>query len=136
MICIERAITMKNDTANISDPVVLYKGDKNVQIQFELINSPFKYRAGMDAIYGQLIIKRPSAEPIFSEVTQLSKGKVLFNISGDMIDEELELGEYSFQVRLFNEDRTSRVTLPIIEAGIIIKEPICEEEYGGDTDAL
>ena len=45
-----------------------------------------------------------------------------------MIDELSELGSYTFQIRLYNEDQTSRGTLPPVENGIIIVEPLCEEE--------
>ena len=45
-----------------------------------------------------------------------------------MIDDLNEIGEYDFQIRLLNADQTSRGTLPPVYAGIVIKEPVCEEE--------
>ena len=45
-----------------------------------------------------------------------------------MIDDLTELGNYDFQIRLINSDKTSRGTLPPVFAGIIIKAPVCEEE--------
>ena len=142
MIYIERTIEISNNEAKIYDnenkayhngarveqPVVLYKGDKNIEIQFAIKNNPFKYKAGMDVTYGQLVIKRQSAAPIFSDVAKVSNSKILFTVTGDMIDEFSELGNYDFQIRLINEDKTSRGTLPPVTAGIIIKAPMCEEE--------
>ena len=142
MIYIERTIEISNNEAKIYDnenkayhngsrleqPIVLYKGDKNIEIQFAIKNNPFKYKAGMDVTYGQLVIKRQSANPIFSDVAKVSNSKILFTVTGDMIDEFSELGNYDFQIRLINEDKTSRGTLPPVTAGIIIKAPMCEEE--------
>lgn len=127
MIYIERNIEIKNNAATIEEPIILYKGDKNVEVNFIIENSPYKHRAGIETTYGQLVIKRPSSAPIFSDVAKVSNGKVLFIVSGDMIDELEELGSYDFQIRLINAEMTSRATLPPVTGGIVIKEPICEE---------
>ena len=127
MIYIERKISINNNAATIEEPIILYKGDKNVEVNFIIENSPYKHRAGIETTYGQLVIKRPNSAPIFSDVAKVSNGKVLFIVSGDMIDELEELGSYDFQIRLINADMTSRATLPPVTGGIVIKEPICEE---------
>lgn len=127
MIYIERKIIIKNNEATIEEPVVLYKGDRNIELQFTIENNPFKYKPGMDVTYGQLIIKRPSTTPIFSEPAKMSSSRVLFTVTGDMIDELVELGDYNFQIRLLNTDQTSRGSLPPVTAGITIKEPLYEE---------
>lgn len=137
MIYIERTITISNtidkktkinnQSAAIDNPVILYKGDKNVEVNFIIENNPYKHRAGLETTYGQLVIKRPNSAPIFSDIAKVSSGKVLFVITGDMIDELTELGNYDFQIRLINADKTSRATLPPVSSGIVIKEPICDE---------
>ena len=127
MIYIERTINIEDNSAYIEEPVVLYKGDSNIEVQFIINNNPFKYKAGIDLTYGQLVIKRPTTDPIFSEVAKLSSSKVLFVITGEMIDELIEIGNYDFQIRLLNSDLSSRATLPPVSAGFLIKEPICEE---------
>jgi hypothetical protein len=127
LIYIERTITINESSAFIEAPIVLYKGDRNIEIQFSIKNSPFKHKAGIDLTYGQLVIKRPKTNPIFSEVAKISSGKVLFTITDDMIDEFTELGDYDFQIRLLNSDLSSRATLPPVSAGIRVIEPLCEE---------
>ena len=127
MIYIERTIKVKKGEASIDEPVCLYKGDKNIEIRFLIENNPFKYKNDLTINYGQLIIKRENAPDIFSEPTKISGGRVIFVITGDMINELNELGNYTFQIRILNEDLTSRGTLPPVFAGITIKEPLCEE---------
>lgn len=127
MIYIERKITINKNEATIEEPIVLYRGDKNIEIQFIIENNPFKYKAGTAITYGQLVIIRPNAAAIIPEPAKLSNGKVLFTIEDGMIDDNIELGAYDFQIRMINADQTSRGTLPPVTGGIIIKEPICEE---------
>ena len=127
MIYLERTITVHNTEASIDQIIYLYKGDSNIEVRFAIENNPFKNKDIRQSNYGQLIIKRKDpAQNIFSEVTKLNGGKVIFVITGDMIDELSEVGSYTFQIRLFNQDMTSRGTLPPIEAGIVIAEPLCE----------
>ena len=133
MIYIDRTITIKRNEAKIKEPIVLYKGDMNIELQFTIENNPFKYKAGMDVTYGQLVIKRPEAAPIFSEPAKLSSSRVLFIVTGDMIDELEEIGDYDFQIQLLNADMTSRGSLPPVEAGIVIREPLCEKAAASRT---
>ena len=127
MIYIERTIKIKKGEASIDEPVCLYKGDKNIEIRFLIEDNPFKYKNDLTINYGQLIIKRENAPDIFSEPTKIIGGRVIFLITGVMIDELDELGNYTFQIRILNEDLSSRGTLPPVFAGISIKEPLCEE---------
>lgn len=131
MIYIDRTIIILNNQATIEQPIVLYKGDKNVQLLFTLKDNPLKYKS-MENAYGQLIIKR-KASPIFSEVARLSSNKVTFVVTEEMIDELNEVGEYEFQIRLFSQDKTSRATLPPVANGIVIREPILEEEVPNEV---
>ena len=138
MIFTNRTITVKRGVSSINEPIILYRGDKEVEIRFALKEkAPFIFNKEADsniienseAAYGQLIIKAPNNLPaIFSEVTPTSEGKIFFKITGEMIDEITEVGNYSFQIRLFNESMNSRVTLPEVNGGIEIREPIASED--------
>ena len=138
MIFTNRTITVKRGVSSINEPIILYRGDKEVEIRFALKEkAPFIFNKEADsniievseAAYGQLVIKTPNDLPaIFSEVTPTSEGKIVFKITGEMIDEITEVGNYSFQIRLFNESMNSRVTLPEVNGGIEIREPIASED--------
>lgn len=129
MIYVERTITVSNDRSSIEKPILLYKGDKNVEVQFTIKSNPFKYANESETAYGQLIIKRPEASPIVSDIFKYEANRVVFLITGEMIDELVELGSYTLQVRLYDMNKTSRITLPPIHGGIIIEQPIYEEDY-------
>ena len=138
MIFTNRTITVKRGVSSINEPIILYRGDKEVEIRFALKEkAPFIFNKEADsniienseAAYGQLVIKTPNDLPaIFSEIAPTSEGKIIFKITGEMIDEITEVGNYSFQIRLFNESMNSRVTLPEVNGGIEIREPIASED--------
>lgn len=138
MIFTERTISVQKGTSSINDTIVLYRGDKNVEVRFTLNEgSPFKFGSGAspniiektEAAYGQLVIKTPNDLPaIFSEVAPTNEGKIIFTITGDMIDEVAEVGNYTFQIRLFDENMNSRATLPEVVDGIEIRDPIATED--------
>ena len=138
MIFTDRTVIIQKGIGSINDPIILYRGDKEVEIRFTLNEgSPFKFGSGTssniiektEAAYGQLVIKTPKNLPaIFSERTPTNEGKIVFKITGEMIDEIDEVGNYSFQIRLFDENKNSRVTLPEVNDGIEIREPIASED--------
>ena len=137
MIFTDRTIIVRKGTSSINDTIVLDRGDKNVEVRFTLNEgSPFKFGSGAspniikktEAAYGQLIIETPNDLPaIFSEVAPTNNGKIVFTITAEMIDEITEVGNYTFQIRLLDESRNSRATLPEVVNGIEIREPIAIE---------
>ena len=137
MIFTERTITIRNDSSSINAPVILYRGDKNVEVRFTLVESPYKYSnrdsiniiESTDASYAQLVIKTPNGrDPIFGDITAVGQSNVIFMIGYDMIDEIEEVGMYDFQIRLFDANQTSMATIPEVTGGFIIKEPIAKED--------
>ena len=137
MIFTESTIKISNNVSKMDSTIVLYRGDKNVEIRFTILQSPFKYSntvatnviESTNASYGQLVIKTPNDKPpIFSEVSATKEGTILFTITKEMIDEIEEVGVYTFQIRLMDENKQSRVTIPPVENGIEIKEPIAIED--------
>ena len=133
MIFTERTIKVNNDISTISNPIILYRGDYNVEVRFTILDCPYKYSENnstnvietVDAYYCQLVIKVPNDRPpIFSDIVETKEGCVIFTFSGEMIDESIEVGDYTFQIRLFDANQKSRATIPPVENGIKIREPI------------
>lgn len=136
MIYTASKVTIKNYQATIDKTIILYRGDRNVEIQFEILESVYRqYRVegtnvilNLNASYGQLVVQKPDYTHILSDIVPTQDGKVIFTIPGELIDESVEVGQYTFQIRLYNDDKTSRVTLPPVVGGIDIVEPIASED--------
>ena len=82
----------------------------------------------LNASFAQMVIEKPDGTYIIGAITPTDDGKVIFVIPPELIDEEAEVGKFAFQIRLYNEDKTSRVTLPPVIGGIDVVEPIASEE--------
>ena len=72
------------------------------------------------------------AEQVLAECIKLCRlynnGYVTFIITGEMIDETPEVGSYTFQIRLLDDEQYSRITIPEVVGGIEIREPIVIED--------
>ena len=136
MIFTERKITVTNDTAKIDRPLILYRGDKNIELKITIAESQFKFRNNeasnvietTDASYAQLIINTPYESPIFSDVAATKNGAVIFVITEGMVDEIKEIGSYDIQIRLLDDNKQSRATIPPVSNAIEIKAPIAMED--------
>lgn len=135
MIYTERVVTIKNFNASIDNVIILYRGDKNVELRFKIIDSKFKFAStkgnvidNTQAAYGQLAVITPLGLNIISDITECIDGMVTFVMTPDMMDELVETGKYTFQIRLFNDDQSSRITLPPVYDGIEVKQPLIYEE--------
>ena len=123
MLSTERLITVRKGTSKINAPIVLYRGDKNIEVKFQINNNPFMADSAVK--YGQLIIKLPEAGiVIFSTINKFDEEVVSFILPEDMMDEIVEVGLYTIQLRFYNEDKTSVATLPEIAQALDIREPI------------
>lgn len=138
MIYTDRTITVQNGTSRIDSSIILYRGDREVEITFAILQQSFKFAKSdnlittTNASYGQLIIDRPDENYIFSDITECEEGKIKFTITQAMIDELVEVGFYTIQIRLYDEPMNSRITIPPIENVIEVREPIASE----DTEVL
>ena len=79
-------------------------------------------------MYAQLIILRPHAVSLFTEPSLVEGDNVIFLITADMIDEIIETGSYTIQVRLFDDNMNARITLPPCEDVLCIADPIIVDE--------
>ena len=157
MIHTNRTVAVGDQESKIDSPIILYRGDREVEVEFTINGSKFTFTNGgnviksTNATHGQLVINTPTGENMFSEVTECHDGKVVFIITKEMIDELTEVGLYDFQIRLFDDSQSSRVTIPPVLQGIDIRNPIAAEDElnlvdfgrvnlaklgGGETESL
>ena len=145
MIFTERTITVVNDSATINKPLILYRGDKNIELKITIAESQFKFRNNdasnvietTDASYAQLVINTPYGLPIFSDVAATKNGAVIFVITEAMIDEIREVGAYEIQIRLLDDNKQSRASIPPVSNAIEIREPMAIEDGSAvDSNAV
>ena len=140
MIYTERVITVRKGESAIDEPIVVYRGDYELEIRFTITNSKLKYSNAQNLIevekasYGQLAILTPYGGNIFSSISKCLDGTVTFILTRDMLNQIEEVGLYSFQIRLFDINKESRVSIPPIEFGIEVREPIASEDHDNSVN--
>ena len=140
MIYTERVITVRKGESAIDEPIVVYRGDYELEIRFTITNSKLKYSNAQNLIevekasYGQLAVLTPYGGNIFSNISKCSDGTVTFVLSKEMLNQIEEVGLYSFQIRLFDINKESRVSIPPIEYGIEVREPIASEDHDNSVN--
>lgn len=145
MISRDCIITVNGNKATIDGDIYLYKYDKNIQLSFSIINSKYMYDnddsnnliKSMQAAYAQVKFKKNDSTDIEIEfpIQATNKGAVLLTITGELIDEDVELGDYTIQIRLLDANKNSVVTLPPVESCIHILAPLFEK-LGADTNEV
>ena len=84
-----------NGTASSNNKVVLYRGDREVEIQMTITGNPFIFQ---DSVFAQLIIRRDNAAPVITGISPLKDNKVILTITEQNIDEISEVGSYAYQI--------------------------------------
>ena len=140
MIFTDRTITVRKGESRIDEPIVVYRGDYELEVRFTILNSKFRFMSGTNLIesekasYGQLAILTPYGGNIFSDVVRCSDGSVTFVLTAEMLNQIEEVGLYSFQIRLMDYTKESRVSIPPIEYGIEVREPIASEDHDNSVN--
>ena len=87
MIFTNRKITISGDKASMDKQIVLYRGDREVEVQFEIVYEAIKYRTtnaieSINASFGQLVIQNKSAEiPTVTNVSPTNEGVIIFKFT-------------------------------------------------------
>ena len=140
MIFTDRTITVRKGESRIDEPIVVYRGDYELEVRFTILNSRFKFMSGTNMIesekasYGQLAILTPYGGNIFSDIVRCNDGSVTFVLTAEMLNQIEEVGLYSFQIRLMDCNKESRVSIPPIEFGIEVREPIASEDHDNSVN--
>lgn len=140
MIFTDRTITVRKGESRIDEPIVVYRGDYELEVRFTILNSRFKFMSGTNMIesekasYGQLAILTPYGGNIFSDIVRCNDGSVTFVLTAEMLNQIEEVGLYSFQIRLMDYNKESRVSIPPIEYGIEVREPIASEDHDNSVN--
>jgi hypothetical protein len=104
------------------------------------MESKFRFKSGVNLVdsekasHGQLAILAPYGGNVFSEIVKCEDGTVTFTLTKEMIDQLEEVGLYSFQIRLFDYYRESRVSIPPVEFGIEVREPVASEDHDNSVN--
>ena len=123
----EHIITVTKTGAKINTPMILYRGDKNIEVKILVRNNPFTCNTPNS--FAQLIIYNTETYiPTFSDITPYIDNTASFIFEENMLDDLQELGVYKIQLRIYDHDKQSVATLPEIAQALEVRESIGIEE--------
>ena len=136
MIVRDCTILLKSDSATLSETLVLYKGDQNIEYTFTLKDNAYKFSNGTDgnivtqleASYAQILWYKNAEIRITFPIQATNDGKVVLKITKELIDEDNEIGDYDFQIRLYDSNKEAILTLPPLLKAVHIKAPLFEKD--------
>lgn len=117
---IKRKIKMNidNDEATFDGKVVLYKNDGDVSLLVEMVNLDYSFgnKKGLRSSYINAVILKPNGETVLLENLKImNENTVVMNIDNEMINEDMEVGKYLVQFRIYDSPKKeNRVSLPIV----------------------
>lgn len=146
MIYTTREININGSTATIDEDIYLFKQDSNIELKFIINDTRFTFQTvessnvveSSNASYFRVKLLNPYGKTINFPIQEVTDNYIVLLIKGELIDEDTEVGDYTIQIRLYDKDKNSKLTLPAIANCIHIQQPIFSEveESTVDTAAI
>lgn len=117
MITKNVTLTVKDDKATLSDKIVLYQGDKGIEVYFTLVGFNYKFKTSdLSGVYVDAKLKKPSGVVVSMQNMSISgTNKIKFIIDSTMTDESAEVGVHTLQMCLYDDSsKSNHVTIPPI----------------------
>ena len=117
MITKNVTLTVKDDKATLNDKIILYQGDKCVEIYFTLVGFNYRFNAdNLTGVYADAKLMKPSGEVVsVNNMSVSGTNKIKFTVDSTMTDESGEVGTHTLQICLYDDSRkVNHVTIPPI----------------------
>lgn len=142
MIYTTREININGSDATIDEDIYLFKQDSNIELKFILNNTKFTFQTtestnvveSSNASYFRVKLLNPNKKAINFPIQEVTDNFIVLLITEELIDEDTEVGDYTIQIRLYDKDKNSKLTLPAITNCIHIRQPIFDEVEEGTVD--
>lgn len=127
-------IVVNKDKATLSQDLYIYRNNKNITIKFAIVNNIWTFsRSDSDSIldivdpsfFTLRWMKNNEIKKVF-ENQPVKDGKANFTIENELTDEDVEMGDYDFQITLMDENKESVLSIPPVMGQLHIKSHIFE----------
>lgn len=130
MIKYDYEITVNGNTAKLNKDIYLFRGNKNVHYYFAVKNASFNFKGSTDliektnAINAAVTVIKPNNVEVASAIAKVENGKIHLKVTEDLIDEEVEVGDFDLVFDLF-DDVDGAVTIPKVAGQFHVLERPC-----------
>lgn len=130
MIKYDYEITVNGNQAKLNKDIYLFRGNKNVHYYFAVKNASFNFKGSTDliektnAINAAVTVIKPNNVEVASAIAKVENGKIHLKVTEDLIDEEVEVGDFDLVFDLF-DDTDGAVTIPKVIGQFHVLERPC-----------
>lgn len=130
MIKYDYTVTVTGNTAKLDKDIYLFRGNKNVHYYFAVKNASFNFKGSTDliektnAINAAVTVIKPNNVEVASAIAKVENGKIHLKVTEDLIDEEVEVGDFDLVFDLF-DDVDGAVTIPKVAGQFHVLERPC-----------
>lgn len=135
MIKYNYEVSVNENRAKLNKDIFLFRGNRNIHYYFSIKGARFAFEKEGDlienanAIYAAVTVIKPNGVEVANAIAPVEDGLIHLKVTEDLIDEEVEVGDFDLVFDLF-DDNEGAVTIPKIKGQFHVQERPCTTSIG------
>lgn len=135
MIKYNYEVSVNENRAKLNKDIFLFRGNRNIHYYFSIKGARFAFEKEGDlienanAIYAAVTVIKPNGVEVANAIAPVENGLIHLKVTEDLIDEEVEIGDFDLVFDLF-DDSDGAVTIPKIKGQFHVQERPCTTSIG------
>jgi hypothetical protein bacD2_02385 len=128
-------VSVNENRAKLNKDIFLFRGNRNIHYYFSIKGARFAFEKEGDlienanAIYAAVTVIKPNGVEVANAIAPVENGLIHLKVTEDLIDEEVEIGDFDLVFDLF-DDSDGAVTIPKIKGQFHVQERPCTTSIG------
>ena len=136
MIKYNYEVSVNENRAKLNKDIFLFRGNRNIHYYFSIKGARFTFSKekedlleSSNAIYAAVTVVKPNGVEVANAIAPVEDGLIHLKVTEDLIDEEVEIGDFDLVFDLF-DDSDGAVTIPKIKGQFHVQERPCTTSIG------
>lgn len=123
-------VSVNENRAKLNKDIFLFRGNRNIHYYFSIKGARFAFKKEGDlienanAIYAAVTVIKPNGVEVANAIAPVENGLIHLKVTEDLIDEEVEVGDFDLVFDLF-DDTDGAVTIPKVIGQFHVLERPC-----------
>lgn len=128
-------VSVNENRAKLNKDIFLFRGNRNIHYYFSIKGARFAFKKEGDlienanAIYAAVTVIKPNGVEVANAIAPVENGLIHLKVTEDLIDEEVEVGDFDLVFDLF-DDTDGAVTIPKVIGQFHVLERPCTTSIG------
>ena len=129
-------VSVNDNKAKLNKDIFLFRGNRNIHYYFSIKGARFTFSKenedlleSSNAIYAAVTVAKPNGVEVENAIAPVEDGLIHLKVTEDLIDEEVEVGDFDLVFDLF-DDNEGAVTIPKIKGQFHVQERPCTTSIG------